>query len=66
MSESMSESEKIRMQMILNYLKHNKMINSAGAAEALNVEMKTEKLNKSLKHILCTMLYDKKGQKKTV
>ena len=41
MSESMSELEKTRMQIILNYLKVNKEINSASAAELLDVEIKT-------------------------
>lgn len=41
MSESMSELEKIRMEKIFFYLKSNKEINSAGAAELLNVEIKT-------------------------
>lgn len=40
-SESMSELERARMQIILNYLKANKEINSAGAAELLDVEIKT-------------------------
>ena len=41
MSESMSELERTRMQIILKHLKTNKEINGAGAAELLNVEIKT-------------------------
>lgn len=41
MSESMSELETARMQIILNYLRSNKEINSTVAAELLKVEMKT-------------------------
>ena len=40
-SESMSELERTRMQVILNYLKENKEINSVGAANLLTVETKT-------------------------
>ncbi len=41
MSESMSELERARMQIILIYLETNKEINSAAAAKLLEVEMKT-------------------------
>ena len=41
MSESMSQLEKTRMQIILHYLEKHKEINSAGAAEILKVELKT-------------------------
>lgn len=41
MSESMSELERARMQVVLNYLDANKEINSAIAAELLGVEVKT-------------------------
>jgi ATP-dependent DNA helicase RecG len=41
MSESMSELERTRMQIILQYLDANKEINSAIAAELLEVEVKT-------------------------
>lgn len=37
----MSELETARMQIILNYLRSNKEINSTVAAELLKVEMKT-------------------------
>ena len=41
MSELMSELERARMQVVLNYLDANKEINSAIAAELLGVEVKT-------------------------
>lgn len=41
MSESMSELERIRMQIILHYLDTNKEINSSIAAKLLKVEIKT-------------------------
>lgn len=41
MSESMSELERARMQLILNYLETNKEINSSIAAKLLDVEVKT-------------------------
>ena len=41
MSESMSELENNRIKIILDYLKKNNEINSASAAELLNVEVKT-------------------------
>lgn len=41
MSESMSELEKARMQIILLYLETNKEINSSVAAKLLEVEIKT-------------------------
>lgn len=41
MSESMSELERARMQVILGYLNGNKKINSVIAAELLGVEVKT-------------------------
>ena len=41
MSESMSELERARMQIILIYLETNKEINSAAAAKLLEVEIKT-------------------------
>ena len=41
MSESMSELERTRMQVILHYLDTNKEINSSIAAELLEVEIKT-------------------------
>ena len=41
MSESMSESERTRMKIVLKHLRANKEINGAGAAELLNVEIKT-------------------------
>ena len=41
MSESMSELERARMQIILIYLETNKEINSAVAAKLLEVEIKT-------------------------
>lgn len=41
MSESMSELERARMQVVLNYLDANKEINSAIAAELLGVAVKT-------------------------
>lgn len=40
-SESMSELERTRMQIILNYLDTNKEINSSVAAKLLEVEIKT-------------------------
>lgn len=40
MSESMSELEKTRMQIILSYLEMNKEINSSIVAELLDVEIK--------------------------
>ncbi|MDO5303114.1 MAG: hypothetical protein Q4E84_04345 [Clostridia bacterium] len=41
MSESMSELERTRMQIVLRYLDTNKEINSSIAAKLLKVEMKT-------------------------
>ena len=41
MSESMSELERARMQIILLYLETNKEINSSVAAKLLEVEIKT-------------------------
>lgn len=41
MSESMSELERARMQIILIYLETNKEINSAAAAKLLEAEIKT-------------------------
>ena len=41
MSESMSELERARMQVIFSYLNINKEINSVTAAKLLNVETKT-------------------------
>ncbi len=41
MSESMSELERARMQIILIYLETNKEINSATTAKLLEVEIKT-------------------------
>lgn len=41
MSESMSELERARMQVIFSYLNMNKEINSVTAAKLLNVETKT-------------------------
>ena len=41
MSESMSELERARMQIILIYLETNKEINSAATAKLLEVEIKT-------------------------
>lgn len=41
MSESMSELERTRMQIILRYLDTNKEINSSIAAKLLEVEIKT-------------------------
>ena len=41
MSESMSELERARMQVIFSYLNMNKEINSVTAAKLLNVEVKT-------------------------
>lgn len=41
MSESMSELEKKRMQIIFNYLRTYKEINSTDAAKQLNVGIKT-------------------------
>lgn len=41
MSESMSELERARMQVIFSYLNINKEINSVTAAKLLNVEIKT-------------------------
>lgn len=41
MSESMSELERTRMQIILQYLDINKEINSSVAAKLLEVEIKT-------------------------
>ena len=41
MSESMSELERARMQIILIYLETNKEINSSVAAKLLEVEIKT-------------------------
>ena len=41
MSESMSELEKTRMQIVLQYLDTNKEIDSSIAAELLKVEIKT-------------------------
>lgn len=41
MSESMSELERTRMQIILHYLDTNKEINSSIAARLLKVEIKT-------------------------
>lgn len=41
MSESMSELERTRMQIILQYLDTNKEINSSIAAKLLEVEIKT-------------------------
>ena len=40
-SESMSELERTRMQIILSYLETNEEINSSIAAELLDVEIKT-------------------------
>lgn len=41
MSESMTELEKTRMQIVLDFLGYNTNVNSAIAAEILNVEIKT-------------------------
>ena len=41
MSESMSELERTRMQIILHYLDTNKEINSSIAAKLLKAEIKT-------------------------